>query len=73
MLRNLNPTYPYSHALIAIDRLDSYDDLKVLKAVIDDDLDNYTAREFIHLSRLLQSKQTDLLMGQARALLRKKE
>lgn len=73
MYRNLNPAYPYAHALIAIDRLDNYEDLKVFKAVIDDDTDNYTATEFLQLRAMLQRKQTDLLMRQATALLKSKK
>lgn len=73
MLRNLSPVYPYNHALIAIGRLNSYEDLKVLRAVIDDDLENYTAAEYLRLRAMLQSKQTELLMKQARNLLKRKK
>lgn len=38
MLRDLKPTYPLLHALVAIEKLETYDDLKVLKTVIQEDL-----------------------------------
>lgn len=66
MLRNLKPTYPFFEAMVAILKLTSYDDLKVLKSVIHDDKDNYTAEELHDINRVLESKQRDIFIELAK-------